>query len=207
MNPSTKIFFAIIIAALIIGASIYFALINSAKIALLNQANQTTSTTVLGTNSLVTTTTPNNMSTTSTTLVTDTTNWKTFQDPKTKFTFKYPASFLNTSPKVTVFDCDFTSFTKDCPSLGTGATSQAITANGLNACLYEKSVTSQGNIYLDHYYVMTTEFGCLGLDLVTLTTNCDSLKGTDTYNQCIDKNTNVLPQIFKTIESTFQFNQ
>ncbi|MGC8651178.1 MAG: hypothetical protein ACP5RX_00985 [Minisyncoccia bacterium] len=206
MNPSTKIFLAIIIAALIIGASIYFALINSAKIAVLNQVNQTTPTTLLNPISSPTTTSSNNINTTTSTSLTDITKWKTFQDPKTKFTFQYPSNFLKNEPKLVVFDCDVTSFTKDCPSLGTGATSQAIQANGLNVCLYEKSVTSSGNIYLDHYYVMTTEFGCLGLDLVTLTTNCDSLKGTDSYNQCVDKNTNVIPQVFKTIESTFQFN-
>jgi len=206
MSPSTKIFFAIIIAALIIGASIYFALINSAKISVLNQINQTTSTIPTGVNPSVTTTISKATSTTSTTLVTDTTSWKTFQDPQTKFTFKYPINFLKNIPKITVFDCDVNSFTKECPSLGTGATSQTIIANGLNACLYEKSAISKGNIYLNHYYVVATEFGCLGLDLVTLTTNCDSLKGTDNYNQCVERNTNVIPQIFKTIESTFQFN-
>lgn len=200
MSPSTKIFFAIIIASLIIGASIYFAVLNSTKLTLKNQ-NLSSPPTL---NSVSLTTLPNSLNQTTTTTLGPTINWKLYQDPQTKLTFQYPNNFLSSAPKVNIFDCDVNSFTKDCPSLGTGATSQAIKANGLDVCLYTKTLSLANKIFVNHYYVFTTEAGCVGLDLTTAMSNCDLLKGTDSYDQCINNNNNIT-EVFQKIEASFQF--
>jgi hypothetical protein len=201
MNPSTKIFFAIVLAALIIGLSIYFASFNKAPA--LNQTCETTTT-------IPTTTTLVNASTTPTTVVSslnDTSNWKTFQNSQFGFQLKYPLNFLNATPKITAFDCNYKTFLQQCTSLETDTSPQQVTINGIQFCLYEKSVSANNNVYTDHYYATVTDTGCLGIDLVTVAANCDGLVGTSDYDGCNTKNTITTPQILKQIESTFQFSK
>ena len=151
----------------------------------------------------------------------ETSNWQTYTSEEYSFSFKYPNSFFWQEPEIIPVDCDYNSFSNECPYVpieGLTATKEEAIEKGLVIiermvinntpyCFQESKEGAAGSTYITHYYTTVIGEECFAVNFVLKNSSCGVFGSSDSeaYKECDYENSVVKPEILDLVSSTFNF--